>query len=416
MKKIIFSLLLVSGLMNTAAAVEGNIEAGKVKSGACAACHGVNGLNPTPSFPNLAGQHADYIVKQLKSFKDGNRTDAMMAPMVTGLSDQDMADLGAFFASQSLTAEKTADASDTATSGNAVAAAPKFVPDAAAGKSLYELGDASRSIAACINCHGKEGNSEVLIYPNLAKQHAAYIEKQLKSFKSGDRIDAAMNQFASALSDEEIQNIGAYFADTKAVANVKVRKPMPVAAASKNAIAGKAKAGVCAACHGVGGNSVVAMYPKLAGQGASYIAKQLADFKTGAATNGKEGRSDPVMAGMVASLSEQDMLELGSYFAAQKSTAGNGSDNDLGRKLYFGGDASRGITACASCHGADGKGMSKAGFPAISGQHVEYLTTQLSKFRKKTRANDTNGMMRSITKRLKKKDIEALTEFMSSLK
>lgn len=416
MKKIIFSLLLVSGLINTAMAVEGNIEAGKAKSGMCAACHGANGLSASPNFPNLAGQHADYIAKQLKSFKDGNRTDAMMAPMVAGLSGQDMADLGAFFASQPRSVEKSAAVSDSPTSGNQVAAAIKFVPDAAAGKSLYELGDSSRSIAACINCHGKEGRSEVLIYPNLAKQHAFYIEKQLHNFKAGDRKDSAMNQFASALSDNEIKNIGAYFSDTKAVANVKVRRLATPSALSENAIAGKSKAAACVACHGVDGNSMVTAYPKLAGQSASYIAKQLADFKVGAASNGQEGRSDPVMAGMVIALSEQDMLELGSYFAAQKSTAGNGSENDLGRKLYFGGDAARGITACVSCHGIKGKGMPEAGFPAVAGQHVEYLAAQLNKFSKQTRANDKNGMMRSISKRLKKNDLAALTQFMSSLK
>ena len=397
-------------------AAEGNIEAGKAKSGMCAACHGANGLSASPNFPNLAGQHADYIAKQLKSFKDGNRTDAMMAPMAAGLSNQDMADLGAFFASQSRTVEKSSDASDTSASGNVVAAVTKFVPDAAAGKSIYELGDPSRSIAACVNCHGKEWRSEVLIYPNLAKQHSVYIEKQLHSFKAGNRKDPAMNQFAAALSDNEIKNIGAYFTDTKAVANVKARRPAAPSALSENAIAGKAKAAACAACHSADGNSLVAAYPKLAGQSARYIAKQLVDFKVGASSNGQEGRSDAVMAGMVMALSEQDMLELGSYFAAQKVSAGNGSDNELGRKLYFGGDAARGITACVSCHGVKGNGMPKAGFPAVAGQHVEYLAAQLNQFSKKTRANDKNGMMRSIAKRLKKDDVAALSQFMSSLK
>ena len=132
MKKIIFSLLLVTGLINTASAVEGNIEAGKAKSGMCAACHGANGLNPSPTFPDLAGQHADYIAKQLKNFKDGSRTDAMMAPMAAGLSDQEMADLGAFFASQPRTAAKTETAVSSGDSN--VAATPVFVADAAAGK------------------------------------------------------------------------------------------------------------------------------------------------------------------------------------------------------------------------------------------------------------------------------------------
>jgi len=411
MNKIIFSLILAVTSINVAFAAAGNADAGKTKAAMCAACHGANGIGASDAYPNLAGQHADYIAKQLKAFKDGSRVDPVMAPMAAGLSEQDMADVGAYFAGldrSGATASVDGGSTDSATS-SAEQAPVAYEANASAGKSLYELGDASRNIGACIGCHGKEGNSDVLIYPNLSKQHAQYIEKQLHAFKDNSRTNYAMNQFASAMTDEDIADMGAYFADTKAVANVKVKRVATAVVITEEAIAGKAKAAVCASCHGVGGNSIIAMYPKLAGQNGEYIAKQLQEFKTGV-------RKNPVMAGMAAALSEQDMVELGAYFASQKPTAGKGNGSALGQKLYFGGDASRGITACIACHGTSGKGIAKAGFPAVAGQSVEYLTAQLTKFKSGERDNDRNSMMRNIVKRLKKNDIEALSQFMSSMK
>nr|WP_169751453.1 c-type cytochrome [Thalassomonas viridans] len=411
MKKIIFSLLFGLSLINVASAA-GNAEAGKAKAAMCAACHGANGIGTAPNYPNLAGQHADYIVKQLKAFKDGSRQDPVMAPMAAGLSEADMADLGAYFAAQSRGGDKAE--TDVAAGGAtpAAPAAPAFVPDPLVGKGLYEYGDNARTIVACINCHGKDGNSDVLVNPNLSRQHSQYIEKQLKNFRSKERVNLAMNTFTENMTDEDIANIGAYFADTKAVAHLKARKPVAPLAAAADVAAGKAKAATCTACHGADGNALVPMYPKLAGQGAAYIVKQLADFKMG----GANGRNDPVMAPMAAALSEQDMQELASYFSAQKVSPGNGKANDAGQKLYLGGDVEREVTACVACHGIKGEGMPHAGFPAIAGQSVEYLTAQLEKFRKGERANDKNGMMRNIAMNLSKKDIEVLTQYMSSLK
>jgi len=183
-----------------------------------------------------------------------------------------------------------------------------------------------------------------------------------------------------------------------------------------NADAGKTKSVACMACHGLDGNGPIPMYPKLAGQSASYIAKQLADFKLGMTSGGKEGRADPIMGGMSMALSEQDMADLGAYFAAQTMAAGTDTTNALGKKLYLGGDASRGITACVACHGVSGKGMDSAGFPVIGQQNAAYTKSQLEKFRSGARANDKAGMMRKIAMKLEDADIEALTEYIASLK
>ncbi|MGJ8691689.1 MAG: c-type cytochrome [Thalassotalea sp.] len=179
---------------------------------------------------------------------------------------------------------------------------------------------------------------------------------------------------------------------------------------------GKAKAATCAACHGADGNAMVPMYPKLAGQHEKYLVKQLVDFKKGADTQGKEGRADPVMAGMVAALSEDDMKNIAAFFASQKVSPSTAKANDVGKNLYFSGDAARGITACVGCHSADGGGMGQAGFPTVAAQNVDYLKAQLTKFRSSTRANDLNGMMRNIASKLSDEEIQAVAEYMSSIK
>lgn len=184
-----------------------------------------------------------------------------------------------------------------------------------------------------------------------------------------------------------------------------------------DAEAGKAKSAVCAACHNADGNSLVDMYPKLAGQHAPYIYKQLQDYKTGMATGGKQGRNNGIMFGMVAALSDQDMKDLAAYFSSQKMVAGATPENviERGEQLYRGGDESRGIAACIACHGPRGSGLSLGGFPKISFQHANYVKTTLTEFRSGARANDLNGMMGDIAKKLTDEDIDVLSQYLGGL-
>lgn len=186
-------------------------------------------------------------------------------------------------------------------------------------------------------------------------------------------------------------------------------------AAQGDAEAGKGKTAMCAACHGPDGNSLVPMYPKLAGQSASYLVKQLTEFKLGMTSAGKSGRVDPVMGGMAMALSEQDIADVSAFYASQKSTAGNGVANAEGKKLYLGGNAEMEVTACVACHGINGKGMPSAGFPALASQNAEYLKSQLEKFRSGARNNDLNGMMQGVAANLTDEEITALSQYMSSL-
>ncbi|WP_299081936.1 c-type cytochrome [uncultured Paraglaciecola sp.] len=189
------------------------------------------------------------------------------------------------------------------------------------------------------------------------------------------------------------------------------------ALAQGDAEKGKTKAVTCGACHGADGNSALAMNPKIAGQHANYLAKQLTEFKLAGQTDGKEGRNNAVMNGMSAVLSEQDILDLAAYFSSQEATPSEASEDaiELGNKLYVGGDLDRGITACIACHGPKGNGTSLSGFPDISGQHAEYIATQLKAFRSGDRANSLNGMMADIAKRMTDKDIEVISSYVAGL-
>lgn len=190
-----------------------------------------------------------------------------------------------------------------------------------------------------------------------------------------------------------------------------------IASAEGDPEAGKAKAVACGACHGPDGNSAIELNPKLAGQHAGYLVKQLKEFQLAAQTGGAEGRNNAVMNGMAMPLTEQDRLDIAAYYSSQEAQLGTTPEDvvEAGAKLYRGGDVSRGITACIACHGPRGNGGSLSGFPDISGQHAAYLKAQLESFRSGQRANDMNGMMRDIAMKLTDADIDLLSKYLGGL-
>jgi cytochrome c553 len=181
--------------------------------------------------------------------------------------------------------------------------------------------------------------------------------------------------------------------------------------AAGNASAGQGKAASCGACHGAAGNkTTMPIYPKLAGQHASYIAKQLADFKSGT-------RQDPIMAGMSAALSPEDMADIAAYFAGQAASVGSADAEKVaaGKKIYEAGDKSKGLAACMACHGPSGAGNPGAAFPSLGGQNSDYVVKTLKDFRSGARANDLNSMMRDIAAKMSDKDIADVAAYMNGL-
>ena len=192
--------LVLSGSLFTVAAHAQNaaVDAGRTKSATCAACHGLDGNSVTPDWPSLAGQHTAYIVRQLKAFKAGDRVNVTMKPFADMLTDQDMADVAAYFSAQK-PVPKGAD--------------PALVN---LGQQIYRGGVPQRGIAACIACHGPSGDGNPLAaYPRISGQHATYVARTLGEYASGARrSDVDLNQMmrneAKLLGDDEIKALASY--------------------------------------------------------------------------------------------------------------------------------------------------------------------------------------------------------------
>jgi cytochrome c553 len=175
--------------------------------------------------------------------------------------------------------------------------------------------------------------------------------------------------------------------------------------------AGEAKANtICMACHGPQGNSIVPIWPKLAGQHPEYIIKQLNDYRTGK-------RANEQMTPMAMPLTDQEVLDVAAYFSQQTKTPGAADPAlaKLGESVYRWGNPESGVPACAGCHGPAGQGQSLAKFPRVAGQHADYTKQTLEHFRDTLRANDPNGMMRGAAARLSDQEIAAVSQYLQGL-
>ena len=208
MKKVAILLGLAMGWAQTGFTAEvapaGNATAGKAQTVVCAACHGADGNSAVPTFPKLAGQGEKYLYKQLKDIRDGARPIPTMVGQLDGKSNQDLADIAAYYASQSGTGSQTD---------------PELL---ALGEAVYRGGIPERKVAACAGCHSPTGKGNAPAgFPSLAGQHADYIAAQLTSYRKGyedetgrtnDGDTRIMRTTAFGLSDLEIQAVASYAA------------------------------------------------------------------------------------------------------------------------------------------------------------------------------------------------------------
>lgn len=216
-----------------------------------------------------------------------------------------------------------------------------------------------------------------------------------------------------------------------------------IAQAAGDISTGKGLSGSCASCHGADGNSMMPLFPKLAAQNEGYLVKQLQAFKDGS-------RNDATMNSMVAGLSGQDMQDISAFYAAQPVSANaapqvNPDDLDdidddgalsadekaaakqalqkqqdtliaMGYDVYRNGDLDNEISACIACHGPEGEGNEPASFPALKGQHADYLKKTLTDFKTGARSNDSDNMMHMITKKMSEEEIKAMAFYVSTMK
>jgi cytochrome c553 len=204
MRTIVLTLCLLTG--SAALAQDGDAAAGATKSATCTACHGLNGNSVNPEWPVLAGQNASYLSDQITRFRDGKRSNVLMQPMVSALTDQDIADLAVYYSQQTPTGNE---------------ADPSYWK---AGEKLFRGGDAKRGIPACLACHGPVGRGNPAAgYPALHTQHAVYTIKQLsdyatearyikdaKGHSQGGPNSQMMNTIASRLTAEDRRDLASY--------------------------------------------------------------------------------------------------------------------------------------------------------------------------------------------------------------
>jgi len=204
----VFSLLFFSfaawaDASSAASSSVGKVDAGQEKSSTCQGCHGADGNSYGPEWPHLAGQHANYIAKQVLAFQEGKRSDPTMSAMVTGISKNDIDDIAAFFASKSITTQEE----------------KNEIKIVAAGRTLYKGGNYYKGIPACAGCHSPTGaGNRPGVIPALAGQRMQYIVKSLKDFRSGTRsndTNSIMQNVAAKMSDNDIKVVAAYIAEMK---------------------------------------------------------------------------------------------------------------------------------------------------------------------------------------------------------
>jgi len=203
------SLALLTGLLsvaltvanpawaNPAPAAKGDAaKAQKLVNDVCGACHSTDGNSTSPAYPSLAGQHPEYLAKQLSEFKSGARKNAIMAPNAATLTNEDMLNLAAYYSAQQPKSRLAKDAA--------------LVTE---GQKIYKGGNAGSGVPACASCHGPAGAGIPVQFPRLASQHAKYVESQLKHFRSGDRANDGgmmMRVIARKMTDHEMKAVAEY--------------------------------------------------------------------------------------------------------------------------------------------------------------------------------------------------------------
>ena len=309
----------------------------------CKACHGLDGKGVAPAIPNLAAQRARYLYNSLKEYKDGKRSHAALKNLATNMSEADLNNVAAYFASL-----------------------PPIASTAVADikhSSPYEKGKALA--APCAKCHGEDGNSTIPGTPSLAGQQPHYLVAAIQEYHQGDRAKGVMTSSLRDSGKLELESMALYFA---------TQTPVKRAAASRgDAAAGEPASAMCGGCHGAHGVSVDAATPSLAGQDAEYLVKATKAYRT--------TRKNWGMQRYVAGLSDKDIDNIAAYYASQSPKPADQvptSTQELAAK-------------CDRCHDQDATETMAA--PKMKGQDKDYLVMALRAYRDDKRESSTMHRM-----------------------
>ena len=299
-----------------------------VRSVGCAACHGDGGITTRPGIPSLVGLDAQYLVTAMKAYVSGQRKHAMMKALLSGLGDAELNNIASYYARQPAARAETPLVGKPSASGtaacaachgeNGIAVSPAF-PNLAGQDSQY-LADAMRAykigarnkVVPCAACHGERGISKMPGTPSLVGLDPQYLLAAMKAYVAGQRKNAVMKALLSGVGEAELNNMALYYAQ-----QVPSRAPTPLVG---DASAGKAASATCDGCHSQQAVSANPAWPGLAGQDAKYLAAATEAYKNGS-------RTDEIMKGLAASLDQQTINNLASYYASlhpeQPSSAKN---------------------------------------------------------------------------------------------
>ncbi len=313
-----------------------DIRAGKaVAEKECKACHGLDGKGVAPGIPNLAKQRGRYIMAALGEYKERKRIHAALRAIAADLNDDQTRGVATFYASlPPIPAAK----------------GPVFSP--------YENGKTVS--AACVACHGAEGNSKTAGTPNLAGQQPIYFVAATQEYLTGQRESAPMDPMLRKLGKLDIESVALYFAS-----QTPAQRSAPP---TGNAAAGEPKTAVCGGCHGSHGVSTDAATPSLAAQDPQYLTRALKGYRT--------TRKNDTMARVAAALTDQEIDDIVAFYATQKSKPAEDGEHLI-----------RDITdKCNRCHAGDIDNPALA-IPLINAQDKDYLTLALRAYRDGKRGN-----------------------------
>jgi cytochrome c553 len=310
-----------------------DISAGKaLTERECKGCHGLNGGGSAPAIPHLAAQRESYLLASLKAYKEGKRSHAALRGMAEHMSDADLRNVAAYYASLTPIANP---------SGKEV----QLVFPYEKGKTLAD---------ACAKCHGEDGNSKIPGTPNLAGQQPLYFVAAIQEYLHAERKTAPMHAMLLRLNKLERESVALYFASQTPAQ----RAAPPIG----DAAAGEPLTAVCGGCHGPNGVSNDATTPSLASQDPKYLVDAIKAYRS---TRKHEG-----MRHSIAELSDKDIENIVAFYTVQKSRAaekGQTFIKDLAEK-------------CNRCHGPDADNPTLA-VPKISGQDKDYLIMALRAYR-----------------------------------
>ncbi len=358
----------------------------------CSACHEFGDANVVPvfTFPRLAGQQKDYLVAQLKAFRDKSRGDprarAFMWDRAASLDNPMIERLAAYYAAQTPLAGFAQNATDVA-----------------AGQRLYQQGVPDK-VLPCMACHGGEGEG-VGMTPRLAGQHRLSLARQLSYFATNKRTGGLMPEELVNLSERQITEVSAYLANRSAGKPSTAARTGPV---TREQV--EATARVCSSCHEFGGANVVPVFtfPRLAGQQGDYLIAQLKAFRDRTRADPR-ARAD--MWDRAAHLSDAMIDGLAAYYAAQTPLPGfaqDATDVAAGKRLYQQGVPDK-VLPCMACHGGEGEGTGIA--PRLAGQHRLSLERQLSYFATNKR---TGGLMPEELVNLSERQITDVSAYLAN--